>query len=456
MRKYMKIRRLNLRINREKALYGLKWIALSSLVGIAVGVVIVIFDLLLGALIALVGTFNIWIIVCLPVVGLFLSGLITHFFAPEARGHGTDNIIKAYRQNWGIVRGRTAVAKMSASIVTIGFGGSAGPEGPAVQIGGGISSLIGQKLHLSLKDRKMILSCGMSAGFGSIFMAPLSGAVFACEVVYRDEFEYVNLLPCAISSVVGFLAFKNIMSLFKNVTPLINIPTINYTFNWTDTFVFMGIGLLCGLLGILFIKFFYFIDKRMGDWKKPDWIKTTAGGITLTLLVLLLIPLATYFTADSNNALVILGLGWPLINQVVEMDPGIFYLQFLMLLLLFKILATYLTLGSGGSGGIVAPSIAIGGLLGSIVAALFAPFLTSNMQQAIIVVCSIVLFASIAHVPLTGMLMGGELYGINFIVPTLLAGVVGSWIIMNDSIYRSTLTPKEATMEPLNDARNLS
>ncbi|MDD1778037.1 MAG: chloride channel protein [Candidatus Helarchaeota archaeon] len=450
----MSIRRFNLRINREKALYGLKWIALASLVGIAVGVVIVTFDLLLGGLIALVGTLNVWIIVCLPVVGLFSSGLITHFFAPEARGHGTDNIIKAYRQNWGMVRGRTSVAKMSASIVTIGFGGSAGPEGPAVQIGGGISSVIGQTLHLSLKDRKMILACGMSAGFGSIFMAPLSGALFSCEVVYRDEFEYVNLLPCAISSVVGFLAFKNIMSLFKNVTPLIQIPTINYTFYWTDIFVFLGIGLLCGLIGLTFIRIFYFIDTRLGDWKKPDWIKTTIGGITLTLLVLLLIPLATYFTSDSNNALLILGLGWPLIN-IIGLNPVLFSLQFLVFLLLFKILATSLTLGSGGSGGIVAPSIAIGGLVGSIIAALFAPLLTSNMQQAIIVVSSIVLFASIAHVPLTGMLMGGELYGINFIVPTLLAGVVGSWIITSDSIYRSTLVPKEVRVEPLNDARNL-
>jgi len=451
----MKIQRLNLRINREKALYGLKWIALSSLVGIAVGIVMVIFDLLLGGLIALVGTLNVWIIVCLPVVGLFLSGLITHFFAPEARGHGTDNIIRAYRQNWGIVRGRAAVGKLSASIVTIGFGGSAGPEGPAVQIGGGISSVIGQKLHLSLKDQKMILSCGMSAGFGSIFMAPLSGALFSCEVVYRDEFEYMNLLPCAISSVVGVLTFKNIMSLFKDVTPLIQIPTISYTFHWTDIFVFLGIGLLCGLLGIFFIKFYYLIDRRVGDWKKPDWIKTTLGGITLTGLVLLLMPLATYFTSDSNNALLILGLGWPLINMI-GINPVLFSLQFLVFLLLFKILATCLTLGSGGSGGIVAPSIAIGGLLGSIIAALFAPFLTSNMQQAIIVVISIVFFASIAHVPLTGMLMGGELYGINFIVPTLLAGVIGSWIITNDSIYRSTLSQKEEVLEPLNNTKNLN
>lgn len=444
----MSIRRLNLKINREKALYGLKWIALSGLVGVAVGVVIVAFDLLLGGLIALVGTFNVWVIVCLPVVGLFLSGLITHYFAPEARGHGTDAIIRAYRKNWGIVRGQASVGKFSASIMTIGFGGSAGPEGPAIQIGGGISSVMGQKLHLSPKDQKMILSCGMSAGFGSIFMAPLSGALFSCEVVYRDEFEYINLLPCAISSVVGFLTFKNIMGLFKNVTPLIQVPPIEYDFYWTDMFVFLGIGLLCGVIGILFIKFYYLLETRVGNWKKPFWIKTILGGITLTALVLLLMPFATYFTSNGNNALLILGLGWPLINMI-GINPVLFSLQFLVFLLLFKILATCITFGSGGSGGIVAPSIAIGALLGSIIAALFAPFLTSNIQQAIIVVFSIVFFASIAHVPLTGMLMGGELYGINFIVPSLIASVIGSWFISGDSIYRSTLEKKEDKLEAI-------
>jgi CIC family chloride channel protein len=437
----MELIRIKFKFDRERVKYGLRWISLSILVGAAVGLVIVLFDYVLGSLIKLVGSFNIWIIICLPVLGLFLSGEISRFIAPETRGHGTDAIINAYHQNWGIIRGRTVPAKFAASILNVGLGGSAGPEGPAVQIGGGISSFIGQKIKISLKERKTLMLCGLSAGFGAIFMAPLSGAVFACEVVYREDFEYFNLLPCAISSVVGFLTYKNLITLSGFFKPLIQIPSITYSFNWPDIFVFLGVGLICGLFGLIFIKVFYYIDAKFLYWKKSEWIKTTVGGVLVTCLVLLLMIFALNFSSSINNALLILGLGWPLVN-ILGNNPLLFSLQFLILLLIFKLLATCLTLGSGGSGGIVAPSIVIGGLIGNIIVVIFTPYLGGGMQQAIIVVSSIVLFASIAHIPLTGMLMGGELYGINFIIPTLLASVIGSWIITNDSIYRSSLMSK--------------
>jgi CIC family chloride channel protein len=438
----------------EQVKYGLKWILLSILVGVVVGIVIVLFNSILRTLIGVVGIFNIWIIIVLPIGGLFLSGVISRFFAPETRGHGTDAIINAYHQNWGIVRGRTVPAKFASSIITIGFGGSAGLEGPAVQMGGGISSLLGQRIKLSLKERKTLILCGMSAGFGAIFMAPLSGAVFACEVVYREEFEYTNLLPCAISSVVGFLTYKNLITLSGFFSPLFEIPSISYSFYWSDILVFLGIGLVCGLVGLIFIKVFYYIDAKFLFWKKPEWLKTTLGGVLVTLSVLLLMIFALNFSSSTNNALLILGLGWPLINMIAN-DPLVFSLQFLILLLIFKILVTSLTVGSGGSGGIVSPSIMTGGLLGNIIAVILTPYLGAGMQQVIIVVSSIVIFASMAHIPLTGMLMGGEIYGSNFIVPTLLASVIGSWIISNDSIYRSSLISKEEVLRIFKRFREL-
>ena len=433
--------RFNFKFDREKAKYGLKWIALSSLVGFLVGIVIIFFDLALYGLIGLINSLNMWIMVCLPIVGLFLCGIITGFFAPEARGHG-DAIIVAYHRNEGIVRDRMVPAKFAASLVTIGFGGSAGPEGPAINMGGGIGSIIGQKFNLPPKERKNLLLCGMSAGFGAVFLAPLSGAMFSCEVVYRNDSEYSNLLPCIISSGIGFLTRKYIPSLFGNVNPLIQIPAISYSFNWYDLFIFLGIGLVCGLVGLVFIKLFYTIDEKFIKWKRSEWLKTTVGGVAVTLLVLFLMVFAVNFSSNINNATLIMSLGWPLVN-ILGTSPIVFSIEFLIFLLIFKLLATGVTLGAGGSGGVVAPSIVMGALLGSIIAAIFAPFLSSDMQSALIIVSSVVLYASIAHVPLTGMLLGGELYGINFIFPTLLASVIGSWIIRKDSIYRSTLVNKE-------------
>lgn len=196
------IRRFDFKFDGEKAKNGLKRIALSCLIGFLVGFVVVLFDLALYGLIGVIGSLNIWIIVCLPIVGLLLCGIITSYFVPEARGHG-DAIISAYHHE-GLVRGRLVLGKFIASIATIGFGGSAGPEGPAINMGGGIGAVIGQKINLPLNEKKNLLLYGMSAGFGAIFMAPLSGAVFGCEVLYRKDFDYSNLFPCIISSGMGF------------------------------------------------------------------------------------------------------------------------------------------------------------------------------------------------------------------------------------------------------------
>jgi CIC family chloride channel protein len=288
---------------------------------------------------------------------------------------------------------------------------------------------------------------GMSAGFGAIFMAPLSGAVFGCEIIYRNDFDYSNLLPCIISSGVGFLTRKYLPMIFGQVNPLIQIPAINYYFNWYDLFIFMGIGLACGLIGWVFIKCFFGIDRRFSNWKRPEWQKTTVGGLVVTFLVLGLMIFSSNLSSSITNATLIMGLGWPLVN-LVDSNPMIFSLEFLILLLIFKLVATCTTLGSGGSGGIVAPSIVMGALLGSIISAIFAPFLSWEMQRAIIVVSSIAVYASVAHVPLTGMLLGGELYGISFIFPALIASVIGSWFIRKHTIYPSAPIREERMLNP--------
>ncbi len=433
----------------DKTRLALKWISLSTLVGITIGLLTVLFEIALIYLTDWVNSFTIWIILLFPIVGLFISGFITGTFAPEARGHGTDAIINAYHHKWGIVKPRVIGAKLSASLATLGFGGSAGRSGPTIQMGGGISSLMGVPLKLSLRERGTLTLCGISASFGAIFGAPLSGAIFACEVVYRDEFEYVYLLPCAISSVVGYVTYQLVFSaFFGHVEKLINFQSIDYTFDWAHIVIFLAIGMICGLIGLVYIKFFYYIVRKSESWRKPEWLKTVIGGIAVTLLALLFTIVAINFGGDIGKTKFILGLGWNLVNQLVANETALlnFSLLFLILILIFKILTTSATIGSGGSGGVVAPSLAIGAVTGGIVALILAPFVNFDSRVIIGVSC-IVMFASIAHIPLTGMMMGGEMFGIAFIVPTLLASVVGSWVAAGDSIYHSSLVSKEQALK---------
>ena len=181
--------------------YTIKWSLLSILVGIVVGLAAMVFYRLLSWSIAFIEPLmetSIYFI--LPVFGLLVSGVITAKLAPEAAGHGTDAIIRAYNKQWGKVSILTVPVKLLASIFTIAFGGSAGPEGPAVQMGGGLAHFVARALKLNLADMRKLAICGMSAAFGSIFTAPIAGGIFGTEVLYRDDMEYNNLFKGLLSS----------------------------------------------------------------------------------------------------------------------------------------------------------------------------------------------------------------------------------------------------------------
>ncbi|MHA1267630.1 MAG: chloride channel protein [Candidatus Helarchaeota archaeon] len=434
----------HIKFNKAKSM--LKWIILASVIGFIIALLAIIFEVILIYITTWVNTLTIWLILIVPIIGLLISGVITSYFAPEARGAGTDAIIHAYHSNWGIVKPRVTFAKFTTSLAVLGFGGSAGKEGPTIQMGGGISSYMGTLFNLTLNERRILVLCGMSASFGAIFGAPLSGALFACEVVYRDEFEYVNILPCAISSVIGFLTYQTFFSLlFGSVKRIIQVPTIEYQFNWEHIIIFLVIGFICGIVGLLFVKFFYHVSDRVKASRRPDWHKTGLGGVVVILLGILFMGLAIGFTGNSENSILILGLGWNVINMLGA-DPLIFSVQFLVILLIFKILTTIATVGPGGSGGIIAPTLVLGALVGGIIAILCKPFLGFDLR-VIIVVASIVMFASIAHIPLTGMLLGGEIYGLSFIIPTLLGSVIGSWVAADDSLFHRSLVSRSEMLK---------
>lgn len=186
-----------------------------------------------------------WMILWIPALGGLLSGLLVFRFAPEAEGHGTDAMIESFHRKKGIVRKRVPIVKTIASAITIGSGGSAGKEGPIAQIGSGFASFLASVLKMDEHDRRIMLLAGAAGGLGAIFKAPLGSALFATEVLYRrPEFEFEAIIPCIISSIVGYTVF----TFYYGWDTLFHIPM--FTFTHPSELFFYGVfGVFCAAVG---------------------------------------------------------------------------------------------------------------------------------------------------------------------------------------------------------------
>ncbi len=408
----------------ESLKYISKWTGIAVLVGLVVGGAAVIFtgvlnlgiDLLSGA-----AATN-WVYV-MPVFGLFMSGWLTDTFAPEAAGHGTDAIIRSYNENWGRVNFIVVPIKLLASVFTIAFGGSAGREGPTVQMGGGLGYLIGKKLKLGLKDIRMIVICGMGASFGAIFTAPLAGGIFGAEVLYRDDLEYNTLFISFISSITAYYVFAIILgqeSLFTFPIPE------GYIFEpERDIILFIGIGILVGFVSLAYIKSLYGYEDLNEEINVPTYVKTAFAGALTGLTALVASPM-------------ILGTGISLVESVSV--AGSIPTGILLLLLAGKIIATSFTIGSGGSGGVVAPSLTIGALTGAVMSNL----LNYDFPLALITAGAVGVLGSAAHIPVTTTVLAAELFGLELMKPATIVCFTSAWVARSDTLYRESYVSRSA------------
>ncbi len=399
-----------------------RWTIIAIIVGLAVGLAAVIFTAALNWSIDILADLSeTSFVFFMPAIGLFVSGFLTNTFAPEAAGHGTDAIIKSYNDNWGRVNVIVVPIKLIASVFTIAFGGSAGREGPTVQMGGGIGYFIGNKLGVSLKDMRKIVVCGMGASFGAIFTAPLAGGVFGAEVLYMDDVEYNTLFISFVSSITAFYVYAVILG----QTRLFTFPIPDgYSFiPERDILLFVGIGILVGLVSLIYVKTLYGYEELNEKYELPQYVKTTIGGVLTGLTAVFVTPL-------------VLGTGISLVEKIsVQHDISTL---FLLALLVGKILATSFTIGSGGSGGVVAPSLTIGALTGGIVSGLVNyPF-----PLAIVTACAVGGLGSAAHIPITTLIMAGEMFGVEMMKPAAIVTLTSAWVARSDTIYRESLVSR--------------
>jgi CIC family chloride channel protein len=350
------------------------------------------------------------------------SGFLVYKFAPEAEGHGTDAAIDAFHNKEGEVRRRIPLIKMVASALTIGSGGSAGREGPTAQIAAGFGSFVADFFKLGPRDRRIAVAAGIGAGIGSIFMAPLGGALLSSEILYRRDFEVDALIPSIIASVVGYSIFGYLF----DYKPMFTIPanTIIGFYHPASLLLYLGIGIIAGLTGIGYVRMFYGMQSVFRRMPKiPKMFKPAIGGLAVGVI-------AMFFPE-------VMGLGYGWIQQLF-LNPYYFPLTILLVLVFVKMVATAFTIGSGGSGGVFAPGFVIGAFLGGFLAIIFQPAFPYLTDQEIIIVTMIAFFGGISNAPLSVIIMGTEMtQSYLLFIPLMLATITSYFVKGRQGIYRS-------------------
>ena len=348
-----------------------------------------------------------------------MAGALVFRFAPEAEGHGTDALIRAFHRGNGIIRGRVPLIKAVASIVTIGSGGSAGQEGPIAQIGAGFGSVLARWLRLTAGERRLVMLSGASAGIGAIFRAPLGGALFAGEVLYSSTAtEAAALLPCLASSIVAYSTF----AVFITPRPIFIVPPLEFH-GLRELPVFTLLAVACAGVGWLYVRIFYGLrDRFFHPLPIPRMLKPALGGLLLGLMALGFPQLMTggygWVQWGAIGMPPDLALpGEPIFTP--RMGAGL-----LLGLALLKIVATGLTISSGGSGGVFGPSIFIGGMLGGGVGQLLRDTLPGGHvldPAAFALVGMGGFFAGVSKTPLASIVMVCEMTGhYKLLVPLML------------------------------------
>lgn len=365
-----------------------------------------------------------WALPLVTALGGLLSGLIVFRLAPEAEGHGTDAAIASIHHHGGRLRGRIPPIKLIASAITIGSGGSGGREGPTAQISAGFGSFLSDVLRLSDDDRRIAVAVGMGAGIGAIFRAPLGGAILAAEILYLHDIEVEAIVPSLIASIFGYTVF----GMFYGFQPIFGDQT---RFGFTkpiELIYFALLGIACGVIGILYARCFYTASQTFRRLRIPRTLKPALGGFLVGCMGLVM-PQVLH-----------MGYGWVQIG----MSAALLTLPLWIILLLpfGKILATSLSIGSGGSGGIFGPGMVIGGMVGASFWRLGYAALPGMPEDPapFVIIGMMALFGGIAHAPLAVMLMVAEMTGnLSLLAPAMLAVGLAYLVVGNHTIYTSQL-----------------
>lgn len=371
------------------------------------------------------GDYDVLFLPLIPALGGLLVGPVVHFVAQEAKGHGVPEVMAAVAMRDGHIRGRVATAKAIASAVCIGSGGSAGREGPIVQIGSAIGSAMGQIFKISGNRLRILVGCGAAGGISAVFNAPIAGVMFAVEIILGD-FGIRTLTPVVLSSVAASVTARSILG-NKSV---FEVAPYNLVSPW-EIPLYLGLGALAGLAAILFTRTLYFSEDKFESLKIPGYLKPALGGLALGGLAMI----SREIMADGYNG-------------ITHALSGGLDLWLVAMLIFLKIGATSMTLGSGNSGGIFAPSLFIGAMLGQafggVMNILFPEVTAPAGAYALVGMAAMVSGAT--HATITAILIIFEMTSdYRIILPLMAASVMATFVahrLSPLSIYTLKLSRK--------------
>ena len=354
-----------------------------------------------GTLQAVTGGHGLWLIPVITTLGGLIVGLIVEGYAPEAEGHGTDAVVRAFHRADGVIRPRVPPIKLLASAITIGSGGSAGREGPTALVAAGVGSWYATITKRDGRDRRLLMLTGMAAGLSAMFRSPIGTALMAIEVLYAEmEFEAGALLYALLASIVAYAVngfFDGWEPLFRLPGPIGRLPRA-LDYGW-----YVALGVLAGITATIIPVIFYRVRDLFRASRIPAVLRPAVGGLGVGLMGMM-VPQ-------------VLGGGYGWVQLAID---GRLALGTLLLLVAAKWAATSLTVASGGSGGVFAPSLYVGAMLGGAWAAVVheppAPFVIVGMAAV---------FSGTAHVPIATLMMVTEMTGgYTLLVPAALAVVI--------------------------------
>ncbi|MFZ1031113.1 MAG: chloride channel protein [Candidatus Acidiferrales bacterium] len=364
-----------------------------------------------GMLREAIGPHGLWLVPVVTTLGGLISGALVYGLAPETEGHGTDTVVKAVHYTGSVLRARVAPVKMLASAITIGSGGSAGREGPIALIAAGFGSVYASLLRRPERERRLLVLMGMAAGLSAIFRSPIGTAIFAVEVLYGGmDFEADALLYCMLAAIVAYA----VNGWFVGWQPLFRVPSHLAATKLRDYGWYIGLGAASGVVATILPEVFYRIRDAFVALRVPAWIKPAIGGLGLGLLALRLPQ--------------VLGGGYGWIQEAID---GHLALHLLIVLLVAKMVALSLTVSSGGSGGVFAPSLYVGAMLGGAFAGIF-----HHDSAGLVIVGMAAVFGGAARVPIATLLMVAEMTGgYQLLVPAGLAVMLSFLIQINLSSF---------------------
>ncbi|HZS15274.1 MAG TPA: chloride channel protein [Candidatus Dormibacteraeota bacterium] len=360
---------------------------------------------------------GIWFVVLAPVVGGLIYGPLVDHFAREARGHGVPEVMHAVAERGGRIRPQVAVVKSLASASCIGSGGSVGREGPIVQIGSALGSTVGQVMRVPESRLRILVACGAAGGISATFNAPIAGVFFALELILQDfaaESFGVVVLASVAAAAIGRAAFGS--------AAFLTLPAFHLASN-AEYLLYAALGVLAAFAGIAFVRVLYGAEDLADRlWHGPEWARPAVGGVLLGLL-LLAVPQ-------------MYGVGYPVLEDAIR---GNDVLWFLVALLAAKMAATSITIAIGGSGGVFAPSLFMGAMLGAAFGQAAAHIVPGASPGAYGIVGMGAVFAAAARAPITAVLIIFELTGDYAVILPLMSAIVLSAGVSNllsrDTIY---------------------